>query len=130
MSTAESGFAFDDAWILCGTNSVIEVEPAQVVLIRLPLAAVLADDHARNRFEHLAGTHHRPGIELCCGDGALAGGCGDADERCCRVLDIRDVPERAVPVTMTSALSDNVSAAWAVTTRLPLPPPCDGTRCN
>jgi hypothetical protein len=39
-------------------GAVIEVEAAQVELIGLALAAMLADDQARHRFQHFAGTIH------------------------------------------------------------------------
>ena len=74
---------------------MIEIESAQVVLVGLALAAVLADDDARHRLEHLAGTHHRPGVELTAGDGALAGGLGDPDQVGGRVERVGQVGERA-----------------------------------
>ncbi len=52
---------------------VIEIEATQIILIRLSLAAVLTDRDAWHCFEHFAGPHHRPGVELSGGDGALAG---------------------------------------------------------
>ena len=63
-------------------RAVIEIESAEVVLVRLALAAVLADDDARHRLEHLAGAHHRPRVELSAGDGALTGRLGDARPGC------------------------------------------------
>ena len=54
-------------------GAVIEVEAAQVVLVGLALAAVLADDDARDGFEDFAGPHDRPRVELPRGDRALAG---------------------------------------------------------
>ena len=54
-------------------GAVIEVEAAQVVLVGLALAAVLADDDARYGFEDFAGAHDRPCIELARRDRALAG---------------------------------------------------------
>ena len=43
-------------------GAVIEVEAAQVVLVGLALAAVLADDDARHGLEHFAGAHDRPRV--------------------------------------------------------------------
>ena len=48
-----------------------------------------------HRFEHLAGAHHRPRVELRGRDRALAGRRRDADEVLRRVLDVGDVAERA-----------------------------------
>ena len=61
-------------------GAVIEVEAAQVVLVRLSLAAVLADDHARHGLEHFARAHDRPRVELPRRDRALARRLRDADE--------------------------------------------------
>ena len=61
-------------------GAVIEIEAAQIVLVGLALAAVLADDDAGDRFEDVAGPHDRARVELSRGDGALARGLGDADE--------------------------------------------------
>ena len=61
-------------------GAVIEVEAAQVVPVGLALAAVLADDDARNGFEDFAGPHDWARLELACGDRALAGGLRDSDE--------------------------------------------------
>lgn len=77
-------------------GSVIEIEPAQKILIRLPLPAVLRRDHAGDRLEDFSGTHHRTHIELLSGDRALTGGLGDADQIFGRILDIREVDERAL----------------------------------
>ena len=76
-------------------GAMVKIETAQVVLVRLPPAAVLADDEARHRLEHLTSTHDRPRLELGCGDGALTAGRGDSHEVLGRALDVRDVPERA-----------------------------------
>jgi len=45
-------------------GAVVEIEPSQVVLIGLALAAVLADDHAGNGLEHFTDPHDRPCFEL------------------------------------------------------------------
>jgi hypothetical protein len=74
---------------------VIEIEPAQIVLIRFALSAVLADDHARHRLEHFGRAVNRANGQLRGGDGAFARGGGDADEVLGRVLDFRQVTERA-----------------------------------
>ena len=61
-------------------GAVIQIEAAQVVLIRLALAAVLADDHSGHRLQHFTRTHDRPSIELRRGHRALAGCRCDPDE--------------------------------------------------
>ena len=61
-------------------GAVIEVEAAQVVLVGLAFAAVLADDDARDRFENFAGSHDWTRLELTRGDRALAGRLRDPDE--------------------------------------------------
>ena len=76
-------------------RAVVQIESPQVVLVGLPLAAVLADDQARHRFEHLARPHDGPRFELRRGDGADAGGVGDAHQVLARVLQVGDVAERA-----------------------------------
>ena len=73
---------------------MIEVEAAQVVLIRLALATVLAHDEARHGFEDFAGAHDRTLVELRGRDGALTGRRRDADEVRRRILDIGDVSKR------------------------------------
>ena len=77
-------------------GAVIEVEPAQVVLVGLAFAAVLADDHARDGLEHLGRAHHRTGVELAGGDRALAGRLGDPDQVLGRPLDVGEVGERGL----------------------------------
>jgi hypothetical protein len=64
-------------------------------LVGLSFTAVLTDDQAGDRLEHLACPHHGAGFELRRGDGALARCGGDADQVLCRVLDVGDIPERA-----------------------------------
>jgi hypothetical protein len=49
-------------------GTVIDVEAANVILVRLALAAVLADHHAGHRFEDLSRTEHRPLLDLFRGD--------------------------------------------------------------
>ena len=61
-------------------SAVIEIEAAQVVLVRLALAAVLTDHDTRHRLEDFAGAHDRARVELACRDGALAGGLRDPDQ--------------------------------------------------
>ena len=73
---------------------MIEVEAAQVVLVRLALAAVLADDQARHRFEDFASPHHRACIQLRGRHRALARRAGDPDQVRRRVLDVGDVTKR------------------------------------
>ncbi len=54
-------------------GAVIEIEAAQVILIRLSLAAVLTDDQARHRLQHFARAHDRPLLDLTRGHRALRG---------------------------------------------------------
>ena len=74
-------------------GAVVEVEPAQVVLVGLSLAAVLADDQPGYGLEHLGRAHHRAGVELTGGDRALAGRLGDPDQVLRRPLDVGEVGE-------------------------------------
>jgi hypothetical protein len=76
---------------------VIEVEPAQVVLVGLPLAAVLTDDESGNRFQHLAGPHQRPRFDLSGRDDTLARGVGRADEPLAGRIDFGEIPEGSRP---------------------------------
>jgi len=50
---------------------VVEVEAAQEVLVRLPRAAVLGDDHAGHELEHVGWTQRRAGLDLALADAAL-----------------------------------------------------------
>ncbi len=75
-------------------GAVIEIEPAQIVLVGLSLAAVLADNHAGHRLEHLAGAHDGSFLQLRGRDGSLAGSRGDADEVFGPVLDLGNAAER------------------------------------
>ena len=72
-------------------GSVIQVEAAQVVLIRFALAAVLAHDETWHGFKDFARAHDRTLVDLRGGHGALARRCRNADEVRRRVLDIGDV---------------------------------------
>jgi hypothetical protein len=74
--------------------AVIEVEAAQEVLVRLPLTAVLGNDDAGDRLEHLALPHEGPHLELPAGDGALACRRGDAYQILRRILDVCQIGER------------------------------------
>ena len=60
-------------------GTVIQVEPAQEILVGLAVAAMLRDDHARHEFEHFAGPQHRPGLDAFGSHAALAGCVGAAD---------------------------------------------------
>ncbi len=60
---------------------MIEVEAAQKILVRLPVAGVLRDDQAGHDFEDLAGSKQRPVLELLMQHAAFAGRAGDAGER-------------------------------------------------
>ena len=61
-------------------GAVVEVHAAQVVLVGLAAAAVLADDDAGDGLEQLAGAQQRPPREVLAADDSLAGAVGDADE--------------------------------------------------
>jgi len=74
---------------------VIEIESPEIVLIGFTLAAMLTDDHARHGLEHLARPHDRPRIELGGRHRALTCSRCDSDEVLSRVVDVRDVSERA-----------------------------------
>ena len=78
-------------------GAVIEVEAAQVVLIRLALPAVLTDHDAWHRFEHLSGPHHRARVELPRRDRALARRLRDADEILGRPFRVGEIGEGRLP---------------------------------
>ena len=59
---------------------MVEVEPAKEVLIRLPAAAVLRDDHTRNRFEDLSRSQDGALFEVCLSDSTLRGRVRDANQ--------------------------------------------------
>ena len=73
---------------------MIQVESTQVVLIRFALAAVLADDDARDGLEHFARSHEGPPVELSGRDRALAGRLRDADKVLSRMFDVSQVGKR------------------------------------
>ena len=50
---------------------MVEVEAAQKVLVRLPRAAVLRDDHAGHELEHVGRPQRRPRLDLALADAAL-----------------------------------------------------------
>ena len=77
--------------------AVIEVEAAQEILVGLPLAAMLRDDHARDRLEHLCLAHERADVELPRRDRPLARRLGDADQVLRRILDVGQIRERPLP---------------------------------
>ena len=60
-------------------GAVVEVEAAQVVLVRLAVAAVLRHDHAGHELEHLGRPQGRPALDQLRGHGAGAGRVGAAD---------------------------------------------------
>ena len=62
-------------------RAVVEIESAQEILVRLPIAAVLRDDESRHHFEQLAGAQERPVLELVAEYRALARGARVAGER-------------------------------------------------
>ncbi len=51
---------------------MIEIEAAQEVLVRFPIAAVLRDDEAGHDFEQFTGAQHRPQVKLFRGHDAHA----------------------------------------------------------
>ena len=61
-------------------GAVVEVEAAQVELVGLALATVLADDQARRGFEQLAGSVDGARVELFLGDRADAGRIGHTNQ--------------------------------------------------
>ena len=56
---------------------MIEIESAQIVLVRLPLAAVLTDDQARNRLQHVCRPSLGANLNLFGSDNPGAGRVGD-----------------------------------------------------
>ena len=73
---------------------MIEVEPAQVILVRLALSAVLADDEAGYGLEHLRRPEDRTRFDLGRGDRTLARRVGHPDETLLGVRDVGEVGER------------------------------------
>ena len=61
-------------------GAVVEIEPAQVKLVRFPRAGMLRDDHARHRLHDLARPQQRTQGKLFMADDAFIGGTRDADE--------------------------------------------------
>ena len=61
-------------------GAVIEVDAAQVVLVRFALAAVLGDDQAGDAFQQLARSQKRPVLELLRRNGAFGRGVGGTDQ--------------------------------------------------
>ena len=60
-------------------GAVVEIEAAQEILVGFALAAVLRDDQARHRLQHLARAIDRPRLQLLARDDALAAGLRLAD---------------------------------------------------
>src|SRR5438876_7375851 len=60
-------------------GTVIEVEPAQEVLVGLPGSAVLGDDEARHQFQYLAWSKDGSVLDQLAGDPAGARGVGSSD---------------------------------------------------
>ena len=58
---------------------VVEIETTEVILVRLAVAAVLADDQSGNELEDLAGPQQRPVLDQLRGDRPLARGVGRPD---------------------------------------------------
>ena len=106
-------------------EAVIEVEPAQVVLVGLALAAVLADDHARYGFQNLGGPVDRTDGQLRRGDRAFAARRRHADEVSAgfsisaRLRNVRGavITISALVDTSMSALAVAVPPAVTVTVR-------------
>ena len=73
---------------------VIEIEAAQVVLIRFALSAVLRDHDSRNGLQYLAAAHDRTRVELPRRGRSLTRGLRDADQILGWPLGIGDVHER------------------------------------
>ena len=68
-------------------RAVVEVEAAQVKLIRLALAAVLADDEPGNRLQNFAGAVDSSRFQLLLRHQTLIGRFGDAELAVARCLD-------------------------------------------
>src|ERR1700690_378003 len=69
----------------CQIGSVIEVKSAQIVLVCLAFAAVLAYHQARDCFEHFACSQNGTIFQLLGRDGSLGGGIRRSDEILSRV---------------------------------------------
>ena len=74
-------------------GAVVEVEAAQVILVRLALSAMLARDESGYCLEHRSRSEDRTRLELPCGDGSLSRRRRDADQVLGRVLDVDEAPE-------------------------------------
>jgi hypothetical protein len=74
-------------------GAVVEIEAAQVVLVRLALATVLADDEARHGLEQLSGSHQRARGYLSRRHDTLTRGFRGSDESLARRIHLREVPE-------------------------------------
>jgi hypothetical protein len=70
---------------------VIEVEAAQVILVRLSLAAMLADDDAGNGLQDLAGALEGAPFDFLGSDHALSCGVGDPDQVIHRLVEIGEI---------------------------------------
>src|SRR5262245_15780923 len=75
-------------------GTVIEIEAAQIVLVRLSLTAMLAHNHAWHGFQDLAGSDNRPGFQLFGCDRAFTAGRGYTDEVFLGTIQIRKIAER------------------------------------
>jgi hypothetical protein len=74
-------------------GAVVDVEAADVVLVRLPLAAVLADDDPGYRLEHLGRPVHRPPLHLLAAHDALRARAREAEETVDRLVEVGEVAE-------------------------------------
>ncbi len=78
-------------------RAVVEVEPAQVVLVRLALAGVLADQEARYGLEDVRGAVDLALGDLVGRDDPHRGRVRDADEVVHGRVEVREVVKRALP---------------------------------
>ena len=76
-------------------GAVVDVEAAHIVLVRLALAAVLADRDARHRLEDLGRTIDRPPLHLLGAHDALRAGVGKAQQPIDRLVEVGERAERA-----------------------------------
>ena len=74
-------------------GTVIEVEAAQIVLIGLSFAAVLADHDARDRLENVARALNRAAFDLLGGDDPDGCGIGNSDQTVDRLVHLGQIVE-------------------------------------
>src|SRR5262245_23489684 len=75
-------------------GTVIEIEAAQVILVRFPLTAMLADDHSRNSLENFARPHDWTRFQLLCRYCTLATSRSHTDDVFSGSVQIRKIAKR------------------------------------